>query len=263
MPELPELASYKQYVKGTALHKTIAAVWSNRESLVQGISFEEFQEKLAGTQFDDANRRGKYLILSVAGIPQVLLMHFGMTGQLVYEKTGEDDTLSSARVVFRFSNAYELCYINPRKLGELRLIKRGEKGDVLQQLGPEPFDVSEEAFFHLLAEHPRKNVKSFLMDQHIIAGIGNIYSDEILFGAGIDPHRTAGELTQTERSRLYTVMHQVLAAAVDILQSREGEFPSEWLIAHRRDKQCPLHNHTVTHETIAGRSAIYCETIQQ
>ncbi len=261
MPELPDIEAFTQYLRRHALGQEIADVCSNYKPLVRQMVFADFSGALRGQEFTHARRRGKCILVSVGDTVCTLVLHFGMTGRLEYGK--QEEHIKQAHIVFRFCNGRELRYINPRKFGAVYLVSDPAEISLLAEMGPEPLELSEEEFLSLLAEHERKNIKSFFMDQYDIAGIGNVYSDEILFGSGIDPHRTIGDLEAGERRRLFAVMRQVLPAAVDVASSNDGAFPPEWLVAHRHDMQCPLHDHELTRETIAGRSAIYCNIAQQ
>lgn len=264
MPELPDVESFTRYFERTSLEQEIKDVVGKTKSLVKGTSFKKFREKLIGQEFVGARRRGKFLIAEVSEIPQEVVFHFGMTGSLSYSrqrgsKFGRDEY---AQVTFEFEQDYELRWINIRKLGNIYFVKKPERIDLIKEMGPEPLSLSEQEFLDLLEQHQRKNVKAFLMDQRDIAGIGNIYSDEILFQTEIDPHRDIKTLEQEERKELYQNMKNILIEASN-LSHPGAKFPNSWLTAHREEMECPTYKtHKLKREKIAGRAARFCPKCQ-
>lgn len=267
MPELPDVEQFKKHFEKNCLHKKISDVKAESKNLIRRVVFEDFKESLTGHHFKSVRRRGKFLIAEVEGIEEEILFHFGMTGNLHYTKqeAPKEDEDKFTRVTFEFKNGYELRWINMRKFGRIYFVKEPEKLDLIKEMGPEPLELSEKEFINLIENHSRKNIKSFLMDQRDIAGIGNIYSDEILFQTRIDPHRDIKTLNYEEKKNLYKNMKEVLEEAIKI-GPPEGEFsPQHWMIPHRhQDMKCPRDdNHHLKKKTIAGRSAIYCPKCQQ
>ncbi|MEF8846889.1 MAG: DNA-formamidopyrimidine glycosylase family protein [Candidatus Paceibacterota bacterium] len=264
MPELPDVESFTRYFERTSLNQEIEEVIGETKSLVKGTSFKKFREKLIGEEFVDARRRGKFLIAEVSNTDEKVVFHFGMTGSLSYSrqrgsKFGRDEY---AQVTFKFEQGYELRWINIRKLGKIYFVKKPERIDLIKEMGPEPLSLSEDSFLELLEEHERKNVKTFLMDQRDIAGIGNIYSDEILFQAEIDPHHNIKDLDEEKRKELYQKMKNVLIEASN-LSHPGAKFPNSWLTAHREEMECPNYKtHELTKETIGGRTARFCDKCQ-
>ncbi len=264
MPELPDVESFTRYFERTSLNQEIEDVTAQTKSLVKGTSFKKFRENLIGREFVEARRRGKFLIAEVGGIEEKVVFHFGMTGSLSYSrqrdsKFGRDEY---AQVTFKFEQGYELRWINIRKLGKIYFVKKPERVDLLKEMGPEPLSLSKKEFLDLLEEHERKNVKTFLMDQRDIAGIGNIYSDEILFQAEIDPHSDIKDLSEEKRKELYQKMKNVLIEASN-LSHPGAKFPSSWLTAHREEMECPNYKtHKLEKEKIGGRTARFCPKCQ-
>ena len=264
MPELPDVESFTRYFERTSLNQEIEEIEGKTKSLVKGTSFKKFREKLIGEQFVKAHRRGKFLIAEVSDIEEKVVFHFGMTGSLSYSrqrdsKFGRDEY---AQVTFKFKQGYELRWINIRKLGKIYFVKKPERVDLLKEMGPEPLSLTEEDFLSLLEEHERKNIKSFFMDQRDIAGIGNVYSDEILFQAEVDPHQDIKEISQEKRKELYQKMKNVLIEASN-LSHPGAKFPNSWLTAHREEMECPNYKtHKLEKETIGGRTARFCPKCQ-
>jgi len=266
MPELPDVEYFTSYFKRTSLHKRIDDVKCRDASLVIKISCKDFVKKLKGQTFNDASRRGKFMICTMKGKKYKLVFHFGMTGDLHYRKIkhdnpGYDDLY--AKIVFQFRNGYELLWINKRKLGKAFLLEDLDKVALLRDMGPEPLEISQKEFLELMHEKEKKNVKSFMMDQEAIAGIGNEYSNEIFFRCGIHPARSIKSLKIKERKKLYKTMKSTLQKAIKVGPPK-GEFNSTWLLAHLDDMTCPKNkNHKLKKKKIAGRSAVYCPRHQK
>lgn len=217
------------------------------------------KKTLEGKQFTQVKQKGKYLILSLSGTKKKLVMHFGLTGSVDYKNT-HDNPPNYAQVSFFFSDGSALYWINKRKFGKIWLVDSVDELDSLKKLGPNPLKISLQEFKQLVNERKRKNIKSFLMDQTILAGIGNEYSDEILYQAKINPHATMHDLSPATVKKFYTTMQDVLTYAIHIQTSESQEFKSSYLQAHRHgDKKCPRHpKHTLKKEAIAGRTSYYC-----
>ncbi|MBD3282643.1 MAG: Fpg/Nei family DNA glycosylase [Candidatus Portnoybacteria bacterium] len=261
MPELPDVENFKKYFKKTSLHKKVENIESNQKSLIRKITFNDFKKKIIGHKFEDAWRRGKFLIIEIGGISEKLIFHFGMTGYLSYFKQGKESHF--AKVVFNFNNGYKLEWINKRKLGKIYLVEDIREISLLKNMGVEPLEISEKEFLELLENNKSRGIKSFFMDQTEIAGIGNIFSDEIFFRAKISPKSKIQDLSNSKKKALYDKMKKVLKEAIKI-GPPEGSFdPSRWLIPHRqKDMKCP-NGHDLKKETIAGRSSYYCPICQK
>lgn len=266
MPELPEVESFKRYFKNTSLNKKIIDVECQDKNLIKAISFSKFKKLLIGRSFKGATRRGKFLIVEIKSALQKLILHFGMSGGFYYLKhhqspDGED---RFSRLFFKFENGDELHWLNVRKFGKVYLLKGPSQIRLIREMGPEPLELSRNDFFRLLEEHNQKNIKAFFLDQRDIAGIGNLYSDEILFRSKINPRRRIETLSSDEKSRIYQTMIKILKRAVRIISAKKVFTPS-WLVSHRgEDMRCPKNkNHQLRREIIAGRTAIYCPLCQR
>ncbi|MGD2278553.1 MAG: DNA-formamidopyrimidine glycosylase family protein [Candidatus Omnitrophota bacterium] len=264
MPELPDVENFKRYFLATSIDKKIADVSCDLKKLVKGTEFPRLRKALRGKKFSWARRRGKFLITRVSGRGEKLVFHFGMTGSLLYVKKKEKADDRHSHLIFTFKNGDRLHWKNMRKLGKVYFVKKLKKIPLLRDMGPEPLGISREDFFSLLELHKNKNVKSFLLNQRNIAGIGNIYSDEILFKARISPHNAIDALTARKKSALYNAMRRVLKRAIAIGVPWAGFGPT-WLIKHRgKSKKCPRNkSHRLKREIIAGRAAIWCPGCQR
>jgi formamidopyrimidine-DNA glycosylase len=264
MPELPDVENFKKYFLVTSINKKIADVSCDLKKLVKGTDFAHFRETLRDKKFGWARRRGKFLIVRIPGCDEKLVFHFGMTGSLSYVKKKEKSDDKHSHLIFTFKNGDQLHWKNMRKFGKVHLVKDLKKIPLLKNMGPEPLGISQKNFMDLLERHKKRNVKSFLLNQRNIAGIGNIYSDEILFKARINPHKTIGQLKDRKKNALYDAMRRVLKRAIAIGVPWAG-FSSSWLLKNRkRGRNCPRNkNHRLKKEKIAGRSAVWCPGCQK
>jgi formamidopyrimidine-DNA glycosylase len=262
MPELPDVEAFRRYLTSTALHNEVTdvAVYS-QQVLAEAAYAEAVRQGLVGRTLTGTRRHGKYLFVHLDD-DRWLEMHFGMSGRLVYFKDAKDDP-DDDRLRLAFANGYYLAYVAPRKLGEIALL---EDPDVLideKALGPdvaaESFD--REAFRELLADR-RGMIKSALMDQQLMAGIGNVYSDEILFQAQVHPRSRVQALDGATLDRIYATLREVLEVATERLV-RSEPFPEDYLTP-RRDPNghCPRCDAPLERVAVSGRTAYYCPNRQ-
>lgn len=260
MPELPDVEVIKNEMESTAINKKIASVDVLDEGIIEG-SERSFQMRLKDQTFKSVNRYGKYLFVKLDR-DETLLLHFGMTGKVKYYKE-EDESIKYARVVFNFKNGYKLAYSNKRKLGKVSLIGKPEDFVKEQELGPDAGsdDLKWEDFKNAL-EGRRGKIKSVLMNQKILAGIGNIYSDEILFQAGILPFAKVDKLDEEELKKIYDTMKSVFEQAIKA--ETKGKFPKKFLKPIRNEgEECPICGGKIEREKISGRSSYYCRNHQK
>jgi len=272
MPELPELEAFKWYVDSHCLNKVISQITSSDTRVIKGVSFATFKKTLIGNKFTHAQRRGKYLIIDISSTDKKLVMHFGLTGSLEYTKDPDLDVRFSV-VRFIFKDHSVLHWKSIRKFEKIWLVDTIDDIKSLKNLGPDALALSLKEFTDIIEKNGSKNIKAFLMDQTRIAGIGNEYSDEILFQAGIDPHHSVKDLSKTDITQLYKQIHAVLTYATklriqdvkravpDFFSQKDREtFKSSYLQAHRHiDMICPKNKkHILKKVTIAGRTTYYC-----
>jgi len=262
MPELPDVAVFKRYFDATALHQQIDGVDVRDTQLLANVSGPELTSRLAGQAFVGTSRHGKYLF-AVLDDDDVLVLHFGMTGHLqYYEYLGDEPEYTQLLCSFR--NGYQLAYVSARKLGEIRLIKEIDAFIRAKKLGPDvldddfDFDAFQE---RLSARHGM--IKTRLTDQHIMAGIGNVYSDEILFQAQVHPKTPVDKLDRETLRAVFDKMKSVLEIAIDH-DAEPSQFPDDFIIPQRReDGECPVCGGNVERVKISGRSAYFCPRCQE
>jgi formamidopyrimidine-DNA glycosylase len=258
MPELPDVEVFRMYVDTTALHKKIRRVKLTDTGLLAGSSSAELKRRLKGAAFQATRRHGKHLGVHL-DTDAWLMLHFGMTGQLDYAKIN-DDPPQHTRMALHFDNDYRLAYINQRKLGRIRLADDFDAFIAEQELGPDALQIERKPFLELLSDG-RGTLKARLMNQNLIAGLGNVYTDEILFQAGIDPGTSMADVTPDVAADLWRTMRRVLRNAIDRHADPE-EFPDSWLTPHRGEEKCPRCAGSLKQAKISGRTSQYCPACQ-
>ena len=260
MPELPDVEVFRRYFDRHAGGKDVleAEVYDTR--CLEDVSKSSFERRLAGTTFGRSMRRGKQMFVRL-GADHWLTLHYGMTGYLVHAAEDEEEP-DYTRVAFRLAGGGALYYVLKRMLGRVGLTDSPEQFADDKELGPDAFDLSGADFRELLAS-VRGKVKSLLMNQARLAGIGNIYSDEMLFQAGIHPDSECRSLDDSARRRLDEARLAVLRAAID-RQADPDAMPGDWLLPHRDDgATCPKCGGTIRRVVISGRGAYLCEGHQK
>ncbi|MDZ7723850.1 MAG: DNA-formamidopyrimidine glycosylase family protein [candidate division KSB1 bacterium] len=261
MPELPDVQVFKQYVDSTSLHQTIRKIDLRSPELLGDVSAEELKQHLLDHSIHASRRHGKYLFLRLDNSASVVL-HFGMTGFPVYF-LNQESAPDHIRLLLTFSSGYYLAYDCRRKLGLIDLA--GNEQDFIdsKELGIDAF--SEHFTYKTLKDllkNKKGSIKSTLMNQKIIAGIGNIYSDEILFQSGIHPKSCAGALDDSRLKHLYNEIKRVFQQSIQSLASTRA-FPKEFLLPNREPgAECPLCGGNIVKQTISSRSSYFCNQHQ-
>ncbi|MFW6164512.1 MAG: DNA-formamidopyrimidine glycosylase, partial [Planctomycetota bacterium] len=212
MPELPEVETVTRGLQRHLPGRTITGVDVRWERTVAAPEPAAFARRLAGQSITSVRRRGKWIVFQLDS-GDALLVHLRMTGQLLLEGADCPDG-DYTRAVLHLDDGRRLRFSDMRKFG--RLILTADPGDVLEDLGPEPLadDFTAEGFHEMLARH-RGRIKSLLLDQRFVAGLGNIYVNEALWQARIHPLRPADSLSPAEAWRLHQAIRSVLQAALD------------------------------------------------
>ena len=211
MPELPEVETFKRFLDSTSLHQQITGVDVRDSYILKGISARELARGLKGHRFENSHRHGKHLFVR-AGDELWLRLHFGMTGSLEYLNHDEIPP-RTARVLFRFANNCQLAFDDQRKFGEVGLSTDVDEFLRNRSLGADALEISLSQFKAIVGNR-RGTVKAILLNQQLIAGIGNLYADEILFRARIHPATQAATLSDTDLKRLFRATRYVLGKAI-------------------------------------------------
>jgi formamidopyrimidine-DNA glycosylase len=259
MPELPDVETFKRYLDARSLHQRIDDVEVQNAYVLKGVSGREFARRLKARCFESTRRHGKHLFVRADG-DLWLRLHFGMTGSLQYFKR-EEQAPTHARVLFVFAHNHRLAFDDQRKFGEIGLIENVDEFLKKRALGPDALDVDLAGFNKLLEKH-RGAVKPIFMNQRLIAGIGNIYADEILFHAHMHPATETARLHEKRRRKLFRAMRHVLQKAIEY-QADANRVPKSWLLPHRgKGGKCPRCGRELKSSKIGGRTAWFCPHCQ-
>lgn len=262
MPELPEVEYYRTYLDATSLHQRIEGVEVRALRILEGVTGEGLHSALVGRWFHSTRRHGKYLFAEIGGDAgsggecRWLALHFGMTGRLSYFGDIGDDPKHD-RLLFSFENGRFLAFVNQRKFGHVALASSPEAFAAAKGLGPDALVIGREEFVERLIGR-RGSVKGALLNQKVLAGIGNIYADEMLFQAGVHPKTPVWALDGEMLEKLHAVMAEVLETAV-AARRRHENLPASYLIPHRREGGvCPRDQTPLETISISGRRAYFC-----
>ncbi|UFS71160.1 hypothetical protein LPW11_02960 [Geomonas sp. RF6] len=259
MPELPDVETFRRYFDSTALKQKISAVEVKRAGVLDGILPEELQKALVGRSFLSTRRHGKVLFAQTDG-DLWLTVHFGMTGYFRYFRDLSEEPPHD-RCLITFANGAHLAYDNRRMIGRIGLTPSPEEYVRRHDLGPDALTVDEKTFRSRLATRSGR-IKQILMDQDLVAGIGNEYADEILFQSKIHPETKVGSLTDGNWRELYRASAMVLDKAVASEADTE-KMPHSFLLPHRMKKgECPRCSSPLQHLKSGGRTAYFCPTCQ-
>ena len=305
MPELPEVETVVRELRPKLKNKKIRAVRVLLPKMVAvgpatlsnlrkpgEKTAEEFSRLLRGQKITGISRRAKMIIIDLAG-KFAVLVHLKMTGQLIYFAKRELDKqirllniektpyvhlpTKSTHVIFEFTDGSKLFYNDFRQFGYLKLVTDKELSTVkeLQSYGPEPLDAkfTPKALESIMQHRPKMKLKQFLMDPNLIAGIGNIYSDEIMFYAKVRPTRTVKNLTPKERLLIFKGIKKILTDAVNHHGSSVGDFirpDGDWgtygkihMVYGRAGEKCKVCGSIIKSQKFNGRTGSFCPVCQK
>ncbi|MCF7870631.1 MAG: DNA-formamidopyrimidine glycosylase [Candidatus Omnitrophica bacterium] len=266
MPELPEVATIQKDLEKKVAGKKIVGLKIKKSRVIKEPSVAKFKKEIIGKKIEKIIRKGKLLIFKLQP-GCFLIIHLRITGWLRY---GKEEP--KARVLFKISDGNFLNYMDSRLLGHLRLRKEYKDLNFLQRLGPEIFQLTSNQFKQMLKRR-KANVKSLIMNQNFIAGVGNIYAQEALFLAKIDPRRSATSLTVKEKDKLYEKLKAVLAEAIKYrgssvdsyrnLEGQAGGMEKRLKVYGKKNQPCPICKKPLKKTTIAGRGTCFCPNCQK
>lgn len=261
MPELPEVETYARYFARHALGQPIVRVEVRDERILGEIRKDAFMRRLRRRSFDSVRRHGKHLFARAG--EEWLHLHFGMSGDLAYYRDSSEEP-RFARIIFHFEGGTHLAFEDMRLFGLAEIIDSPEDYIRERGLGPDPLDPSfdYERFAGLFASR-RGALKSLLMSQEVIAGLGNLYVDEMLFQGGVLPRRAVDRVTDAERRLLFRSMRRILR---DVLARHEKgkDHPPDYLIPNREEgERCPRCGGTIRRTVVFGRTTYFCAKHQK
>jgi|SRR5690625_1036245 len=273
MPELPEVETIRQTLKQLVINKTISYVEVYWPNIIKHPDVETFKQLLENQAITDIKRRGKFLLFILNDY--VLVSHLRMEGKYYIQQ--QDDSLNKhTHVIFTFTNGEQLRYNDVRKFGTMHVFKKGEEttNKPLNQLGPEPFD--EQFTFNYFAQRlkrTRRNIKSILLDQTVVTGLGNIYVDETLFKAQVHPAKKGHSLTNEEINAIQTYMKETLNDAIKQGgttirsyvdgQGEMGMFQQDLYVYGKEGEACHYCGGEIVKLRISGRGTHVCRTCQK
>lgn len=258
MPELPEVESAREYLEKRVLCQTITAVLIRDGRILSSVSSADLEAGLAEKSFRSVHRYGKRLFLELEEDLWVTL-HLGMTGRLIYLEEGEAEPRHT-RLLILFQNGCRLAFDDLRIFGQAGLTRNPSLFLAAGKMGPDALLVERDGFLEIMRGR-RGTIKSLLLNQRLLAGIGNLYADEALFQAGIHPQSRC--LDEMQLSSLFLSIQEVLKTSI----SNSADFdrlPDSYLLRHRHPGgRCPWEGALLQHEKIGGRTSYYCPEHQK
>ncbi|HET7293403.1 MAG TPA: bifunctional DNA-formamidopyrimidine glycosylase/DNA-(apurinic or apyrimidinic site) lyase [Vicinamibacteria bacterium] len=270
MPELPEVEVTRRQLRRLLVGRRIAAVVTTRPSYFFLTSPAVLRRRLRGRRFVRLDRVGKYML---AGLDsgERLLLHLGMTGEILREGAIAADRHVHLRFAFEDGRP-GVVFRDERKFGKVQLLAAGETSPRVGKLGPDALGATAAHLF-AASRGRRVPVKTLLLDQAVLAGVGNIYADEALFLAAVRPTRRAGRVTRAECEAIATAVRRVLRRAIatggssidDYLKpdGSEGAYQEERHVYGRRGESCPRCRTAIRRVAIGQRSSHYCPSCQR
>ncbi len=274
MPELPEVETIIRELKKIIINKKIVEI-KVHEAMVIGYPDNEqrFIDDLKGQKIINISRRGKYIVMSLDR-EMKLVIHLRMSGKLLIKDSSQKYNKHS-HVIFKLNNGQDLRFNTIRKFSRVYLVKNScmENAGGLVNLGPEPLsDNFTLKDFKSLFKGRRAFIKSLLLNQKFLAGMGNIYTDEALFRAGIKPDRKANTLTDKKISALYSAIKEVLRDGINYggtsfsdyvnTMGHEGDFQKQLMVYQREGEDCLKCGCKIVKDKLCGRSTHYCPHCQ-
>lgn len=258
MPELPEVEMARRYLEATSLSQTVVAAEVKDPRILSGVLAKQMEQTLAGRKFNSVSRHGKRLFLNLSR-DLWLTLHLGLTGDLLYFQNEEDEP-GHTRLIVRFENGRFLAYDDSRMFGEVGFASSPQRFLKEHKIGPDALEIDREGFLKIM-QGKRRIIKATLLDQGLVAGLGNLYADEALFQSGICPK--SRHLDDSQLYSLFTSIQKVLITALNA-HAILGELPESFLLHHRRPGGvCPRDGAALVHEKIGGRTSYYCPTHQR
>lgn len=287
MPELPEVQTTVSGLHSVLPGKIITDIWTDWPKMFRGDTLAKFKKETVGEKVLSVKRRGKHILINLSGNTTIII-HMKMTGHLLYGKwkpqnktwvPDQEGPLNDpfnrfVHVVFSLSNGKHLAFSDTRKFGKVVLAKTStlEHSPHLAHLGPEPLekDFDYKVFAERLSKKPRGKIKTVLMDQTVIAGIGNIYSDEMLWYTGIHPETRTGTIKPARLKKLFLAMKKVLSGGIEFggdsmsdyrnIFGEKGRFQEKHNVYQKKGKRCTKKgcDGIIERKLVGARSAHFC-----
>jgi len=283
MPELPEVETIRKDLQEKITFKQIKDVIVNISKIVKKPSLGEFITKTKGKRIKEIDRRGKYIIIHLDPEDK-LIVHLGMTGLLIYPYNKNSKEIIKGEIkakhnhlVFTFTDDTQLVFNDVRRFGKIFLVSNIDEVESVAKLGVDPLEdyFTEEVFIQVLSKKKNSRIKSFLMKQEFITGLGNIYTNEVLYRSNIHPLRLISSLSKEEVRNLYQQIKLVLSDAIELRGStvadetyrdtdgEKGKFAKKLQVYARKGEPCIKCGHPIEVIKIEGRSTFICPQCQK
>ncbi len=287
MPELPEVETIARGLHKRVAGDAIVSVWLGSKPQTMKSPPAEIARALEHTRIAQVRRMGKHIVFDLErnavvrallhakgrkrpiplGLNSQWIVHLGMTGRMVVSRPA-DEVVKHTHAIIRLASGRELRFVDPRRFGRLSVASQGD----FDAGGAEPLEVEKERFVELF--HGRKTpIKSALLNQKLLRGVGNIYADESLFRAGLRPRRRAATISRAQLGELYRAVQEVLKEAIALggssisdyvdADGEEGFFQLQHRVYGREGEPCLVCKTPVKRVVIAGRSSHYCPNCQK
>jgi formamidopyrimidine-DNA glycosylase len=270
MPELPEVETVARDLRPLLVGRTITGVRQSKRKLRRPWK-AQWNSQVAGARVEGIRRRGKWILIDLAG-GRVLRVHLGMTGQFTVAGATDPEP-DHLHVVFSLDNGNELRFRDQRRFGSAEYFpdRAALETEMNAELGPEPFGLDPD-YFRTSVRSTARNLKAILLDQKLVAGVGNIYADEACFRAKLHPGRAGKSLSPDECDRLREAIEAVMARAIESRGSTirdyvggsglRGGFQNEFAVYGRTDEPCPACETAIKCARFAGRASHFCPSCQ-
>lgn len=274
MPELPEVETIRKELVQLIQGKKIKEVLVLENTPLRGFPPSHFREALKEREVKEVGRRGKILLLNIP--PYFLLVHLKLTGRLLFSEKKLEGFPPFTCVTFIFSSGESLVFTDKRKFGYIKLVSEEELWQTpeIASLGPEPLEekFTFEDFLKALSKKRKGRIKSILMEQKVISGLGNIYAAEVLFFAGVHPERELSTLSWKELEKIYQGIKEILPQAilkkgssvdeyVDVF-GKKGDYVPHLKVYGRKNKPCYRCGTPIEVIKLGGRGSYFCPKCQ-
>ena len=271
MPELPEVETVRKTLVDWCRGKKINDVYLHYSKVLENVDFDSFRLIVKNQKINDIDRIGKYLIFKLD--THVILSHLRMEGKYFFTNE-EDDYINKHKIITFNLGDGNLIYHDVRKFGKMKLLSKEEYffDKSISKLGKEPFTITTQELYNKL-QHANKKIKQCLLDQTVMAGLGNIYVDEVLFDCGIIPFRNSKDITQKECCKIIESSIKILNKAIELKGStiatyhfnnnESGGFQNEHKVYGKKGCSCSICGNEIAKTTIGGRGTYYCSNCQK
>ena len=271
MPELPEVETVRRTLVKWCQGKTVKNVYLHYPNVLENVCFEDFKCAIKNQKINSIERIGKYLIFILD--KHVILSHLRMEGKYFFTQI-EDEYVKKHKIITFVFDDGNLIYHDVRKFGRMKVLLKEDYmlDKSVAKLGKEPFTITAKELYNKL-QHSNKKIKQCLLDQSVIAGLGNIYVDEVLFDSGILPFRNSKDVSESDCAKVIASSIKILNRAIELKGStiatyhfnnnETGGFQNEHKVYGKKGCNCSVCSTVIAKTTIGGRGTYYCSNCQK